>query len=260
MGNSASILPEETRSKRIHAYAEHIVDESMNEYLSSLGSKIKPNPAVVPVPAQSTAYMPTVNMMPKMNFLNLTLKVEALDQPAVGKFDRLPLRPAPLPAQTLAGITNLKSVKSLRSFALQHRSRHENSYIPQETLVPRGFNKKTVEGRRSLTNVLNHSGNSHPGGSGKGIAASNEDSFSIDYDATVDRNVVGGVGDGVHKKKPALKLDVGLNNVVDVDEEDWIQVRIVFIFIFMYIFASHFVTNYLHRFLMTKKIRMKKKK
>lgn len=233
MGNNASILPEETPSRRIHKYAELVVDESLNQCVSTIAVKLKPIGTAstgvassVVVLAPANAYMPTVNMMPKMNFLaNLTLKVDPVDQPKVaGTSDKLSFKPAPLPIQALAGHVNLKSVKSLRSFALQHRSRHENSYIPQETLVPRGLNKKTVEGRRSLTNVLNSSGNSHTSGSGKGIAsvAGDGDSFNIDYDVTIDRNVIDfSIDGGGQKKKPMLQLKL---DVANVDEDDWIQV------------------------------------
>jgi serine/threonine protein kinase len=139
---------------------------------------------------------------------------------------------------------SLKSIKSLRSFAQQHRSRHENSYIPQQTMIfaSRGLIKKTVDGRRSLTNVLG-SGNSlgsHKGGAGTANQAtqgnkggtggnSSENSFNLDFDLTVDRNVMkemapAAASPGTSGKRPAaLKIHGGAHHS-NMDDADWIQV------------------------------------
>lgn len=99
-------------------------------------------------------------------------------------------------------------MSSLRSFALKHHSRQENTYIPQESFMAaaKGLAKRSFAGKAALT-------------SSKSNSSSGLLDINFDIDATYDRNL----NIDKVKKKPILKIS--LEDAVHVDDEDWIQVN-----------------------------------
>lgn len=245
MGTSASVISGNNATPSIHEFAKTFVDEGLSIMVekrvpgcgkTNRASDYHQQPKNA-VPSIRPVIQPIVApTMPIRSLgLQLQLKIDLDPPPRTVPLTTKVAEKKPLFSGSIDPITQhgpgmssgLKSVKSLRSFALQHRNKQDHHYTLQDPIAQnsRVLTRKETAG----SNGGGGGGNHHGSGGGLGAwqsmsstKSSDNSLLDMDFDMTYDRNLGGGGGGGSgSKKKPNIKLNV--TPQVD-DDADWIQV------------------------------------